>query len=97
MVESYHRTILDVLGSNVVPSVRALHLSIGTKGLSLILKNEDIVLVFVRIESDLLLFASRGIHVSMRVKVATLGVQVTKAHTRTENDICGNILHSFGV
>jgi hypothetical protein len=97
MVESYHRTILDVLGSNIVPSVRALNLSKGTKGLGLVLKDEDIVLVFVRIESDLLLFASRGIHMGMGVKVATLGVQVTKAHTRTENNVCRNILHPLGV
>jgi hypothetical protein len=81
----------------VVPSIRSLDLSIGTQRLCLVLHDENIVLILVRVEGDLLLLATGGIHVVVRVQIATLGVVVTKADTRAKGNIGRDVLHTLGV
>lgn len=49
MVKFDNGTILNVIRCNIVPSIRALHLPMRAKGLSLILHDKDIVLIFMRI------------------------------------------------
>lgn len=49
------------------------------------------------IKGDLLLLATGGVHVAVRVEVTALGVVVAERDTRSEYDICGYILHALAV
>lgn len=97
VVESDHRAILNGTSSLVVPSKGTLNLAVGAQGLSLVLHNEDVVLILVRVKGDLLLLTTGGVHVVVRVQVATLGVVVTEGDTRAERHISRNILHALGI
>jgi len=97
VVQTNDRSIFDVAGGQVIPSIRALDLSVGAQRLSLILHDEEVVVILVGVESDLLLLAASRVHVVVGVQVTTLGVKVTNADSRTERNIGGNVLHALGV
>merc|ERR1719487_2172353 len=65
--------------------------------LGLVLDNEDVVLVLVRIKSDLLLLGARGVHVHVAVQVSALSVVVAEGNARTKRDICRDICHALVV
>uniref|UniRef100_A0A1Y1KHV6 Uncharacterized protein n=1 Tax=Photinus pyralis TaxID=7054 RepID=A0A1Y1KHV6_PHOPY len=82
----------------VVPDMGAVEgLAINTKGLRLVLKKPDVVFILVRVQGDLLLLATSGIHEWVRVQIAALSVDVTDAHAASKSDISGNIIHSLVV
>jgi hypothetical protein len=97
VVQANDGSILDVASGHVIPGKWALNFTVGTKRLSLVLHDENVVLILVGVESDLLLLAASGVHVVVRVQVATLGVMVAKANSRTKGNIGSNILHTLGV
>lgn len=87
----------------VVPCERACNAGVSRRidspvdWLSLVLSDEDVVLVLVGIEGDLLLLASCRVHVCMRVEVSSLGVVMAQTDARAKSHICGHICHSLGV
>lgn len=103
VVETDERTVRDPFRVEAIPSVRSgdggvsgrIHSPIDR--LRLVLNEEDIVLIFVRVESDLLLLATSRVHVRVGVQVATLGVVVTETDARAKSHVCGDIGHSLGV
>lgn len=97
MVQPDNGAVFDVIRGDVIPGKRTLHFAVGTQGLGLVFEDKNVVLVLVRIESDLLLLTSGGVHVVVRVKVATLSVKVTDADARAEDHIGRDILHRLGV
>jgi hypothetical protein len=99
VVESENSSVLDVLGlGKSVPGMGTVdRLAIDAEGLSLVLQEPDVVVVLVRIQSDLLLLAAGGVHERVRVKVTTLGVDMTNGDTAAHDDIGGDILHSLVV
>ena len=97
MVKLNNGAVFDVTRSEIVPSIRTLDLSIGAERLRLVLKQKNVVLIFVGVQGDLLLLASSGIHMEVGVKVATLSVEMTEADAGAKGDVGGNILHGFGV
>ena len=86
------RVGLEVPGASAVD-----RLSVYAEGLSLVLQEPDVVVILVRVECDLLLLASSGVHEGVRVNVAALGVDVANRYAATKDDIGGHILHSLGV
>ena len=61
-----------------VPSVRAIHrLTVDTKRLGHVLKEPQVVLIFVRVEGNLLLQAAGGVHKVVRVQIASLGIMMS--------------------
>lgn len=99
VVESENSTVLDVLWlGKSVPGIGTVdRLAIDTEGLSLVLQEPDVVVVLVRIQSDLLLLAAGRVHERVRVKVTALGVNVTDGDTAAHDDIGGDVLHSLVV
>lgn len=97
MVEPNKRAIVNVVGGEVIPRKWALHLAVGTKWLGLVLDNENVVFVLVRVQCNLLLLASSGKHVRVGMKVATVGVKMTQADSRTKRNISRDIVHRLGV
>lgn len=93
--QAKHGAVLDVLGlRQVVPSVGSVDgLAVNTEGLGLVLEKPDVVLVLVRVQSNLLLLATGRVHEGVRVQVSALGVDVTNGYTATHEDIGG---HVFG-
>jgi hypothetical protein len=63
----------------------------------LILKDPDVIFVLVGVKSDLLLLATSGIHVVVRVEISALGVVMAKGDTATEGNVNWDILHALGV
>jgi hypothetical protein len=51
----------------------------------------------VGVQSNLLLLASGGIHVVVRVQVATLRVVVPERDPAAKSDICWHVMHGLGV
>lgn len=99
VVKANDITILDKdrLGK-VVPGLSSVDLlAVDSKRLGLVLKEPKVVLVLMGIESDLLLFATGGVHEGVRVQVAALCVGVSDADTATKSDVGGHILHTLGV
>lgn len=97
VIQPDHSPVFYILCGDVVPGQGALHCSVGTKRLSLVLKDENVVLILVGVERYLLLLASRGVHVIVRMKIASLGVEVTDADARSKCNIGGNVLHPLRV
>lgn len=99
MEEAEDAAMLDVLGLRKgVPGRGTVDgLAINAKGLSLVLEQPDVVVVLVRVESDLLLLAARGVHEGVGVEVATSGVDMTNANAAAHDDIGRDILHALAV
>lgn len=99
MVQSKNSPIGDVTGlREEVPGVGTVDgLAIRAQWLSLILEEPQIVLILVRIQGNLLLLATGGVHQRVGVKVATLGINVTNADLAAHHNICGNAGHSLAV
>jgi hypothetical protein len=99
VVQTENRAILDILRfRQVVPSKGSIDgLTIGAEGLGLVLEKPNVVVVFVRVESNLLLLAASGVHERMRVQVTTLGIDVTNGNAAAHHDISGDILGGLAV
>jgi hypothetical protein len=101
VIQSDYRAVLDVVRTNIVPGLGACQVRSGVvfghDWQSLVLHDPDVVLILVRVEGDLLLLASGGVHVAMRVEITTLRVPVTKRDAASERDVGWNILHTLGV
>lgn len=63
----------------------------------MVLEKPDVVVILVRVQGDLLLLATSGVHERVRVKITTLGVNVTDADTAAEHDVGRDILHALVV
>lgn len=99
VVQSDSSAVLEVRKlSEAVPGVGSVDgKSVNIEGLSLVLEQPNVVLVLVRVESDLLLLTSSGVHQSVRVKISSLSVDVADGNTATKENIGGNILHALAV
>lgn len=98
MVQSNDSTILEELGRDVAPCSRTSDSDIVcSHGLSLVFEKEDVVFVLVRVQGDLLLLAAPGIHVSMRMQIAALGIVMSNADFAAVVNIGWHILHSLRV
>ena len=97
MVEPDNRTIVNMVSGEVIPRKWAFHLAVGAKWLGLVLDNEKVVFILVRVQSNLLLLASSGKHVWVGMKVATVGVQMTQTDSRAKRNISRDIMHRLGV
>lgn len=100
VVESENGAVLNGNGAigELVPGVSAIDwVAIDAQGLSLVFEEPDVVLIFVRVQGDLLLLASSRIHERMGVQVATLSVDVTDGDATAKSDIGRNVLHAFAV
>ena len=103
VVEADEGAVEDVVGGDGVPGEGAGEggvaggVSAPVDGLGLVLDEPDVVLVFVRVEGDLLLVASRGVHVGVGVQVAALRVVVAEGNARAEGDFGGDVRHAFAV
>lgn len=101
VVKTNDTAINDPLRVVVVPRKRSgdARVSGGIGGpvdrLSLVLGDENVVLILVRVQSDLLLLTTCRVHVCVRVKVSSLSVVVAQTDTRTKSHICGHICHSL--
>ena len=51
----------------------------------------------MRVEGDLLLLATSGVHQRVGVQVSSLRVDVADGHSAAQNDVGGDILHLLGV
>ncbi len=97
MVHSDNVAVFNVF-CQVAPCLRASHSDIvRCNRLSLVLEEEDIVLVLVRVQSDLLLFTTGGIHVRMRVEVSTLSVVMSEGHLTAKEHVRWSISHALVV
>jgi hypothetical protein len=65
------------------------------KGLCHVFKEPNVVLVLMRIKSDLLLFAASWVHEVVRVQISSLGVVMPDTDSAAECYIDWNILHGF--
>jgi hypothetical protein len=103
VIQADDRSINDPLGIELIPCHRSSHGGVSSRiggpidRLRLVLNEEDIVLILMRVESNLLLLAASGVHVLMGVEVAALGVVVAEADTRTESDVSWDISHALSV
>lgn len=97
MVKPDHCAVFDVTGSDVIPSQRSLHFTVGAKRLGRVLENKEVVFVLVGIQRDLLLSTAGGEHVRVRMQVASLSVQMTEADAGTKSNISRNISHGLGI
>ena len=99
MVETENSTILDIGGlGQVIPSASSVNgLAIDTKRLSLVFQEPNVVVVLVGIESDLLLLGTSGVHQGVRMKIASLGVDVPDSNTATQKNVGRDILHTLRV
>lgn len=99
VVQAQNSTVLDVLWlGQVVPSISAVDgFAVNSEGLCLVLEKPNIVLVLVGVEGDLLLLAAGRVHQGVRVKVASLSVDVANGDLAAENHIGRDILHLLGV
>ena len=62
-----------------------------------ILHEKHVVLILVGVKSDLLLVAAGGVHVRVRMEIATLGVVVANADARSKGNVGWDISHTLGV
>lgn len=97
MIQPDRSSVFNKLCRQIVPRIWTLHLTVRTERLSLVLYNKQIVLIFVRIECNLLLLASTGIHVTVRMKIAPLCVVVADGNSGAKHDVSRDILHTLGV
>lgn len=68
-----------------------------TNGVGLIFNNPHIVLVFVRVQSDLLLLGAGRVHMTVRMEVSTLGVVMSDGDAGAVCDVRGNTVHALRV
>lgn len=81
-----------------IPGMRAIDwLTVHVKRLRHVLKEPQVVLVLVWVESDLLLLTPGGVHKIVRVQVTSLSVVVSNGDSAAKYNIDWNILHGFGV
>ena len=81
-----------------IPRKRPIYwLALDVERLRDILNEPDVVLVFMGVEGDLLLLASRWIHQVVGVQVPPLSVVMSDADSASESDINRDILHAFRV
>ncbi|THW59526.1 hypothetical protein D6D20_06439 [Aureobasidium pullulans] len=98
VVELEDGAIFDQGRFDAVPCPRGRNVgTVNVDGLSLVLEEPNVVLILMGVESDLLLLAASGVHVAVRVQVASLSVVMTDRDTAAESDICGNVLHTLAV
>lgn len=99
MVEAEDAAIDDVVYLwQLVPCVSSVDwLAVNTKGLSLVLQDPNVVVVLVGVQGNLLLQASGGVHEGVRVKIATLSVDMADADSASHDDIGGDISHALAV
>ena len=101
MIQSDDSAVLDVVRAKSVPGLGASQVRSGVvfghDRQSLVLHDPDVVLILVWVEGDLLLLASGGVHVAVRVKITTLCVPVTQRDAASECNVGWNILHTLGV
>lgn len=98
MVETNDGSIFHVARVNSVPGHGSLDVfAVDVERLGLVLKEPDVVLILVGVQGDLLLLATGGVHVAVRVEVTTLSVVMTERNTRTESDISSDTLHALAV
>lgn len=65
--------------------------------LRLVLQEKHVVLVLVRVQSNLLLLGSSRVHERMGVEVATLGVDVADSHSAAHEDVNRDVTHALRV
>lgn len=101
VVQPDDTTILNIDGAKVIPSLGASEVRASVilrhDRQGLVLHDPDVVLVLVRVEGDLLLLATGGVHVAVGMEITTLRVPVTKRDTASVSDIRWYILHALGV
>lgn len=99
VVQSDGSAVLEVRKlTEVVPGLGSVDgESVDIEGLSLVLDQPNVVLVLVGVESDLLLLTSSGVHQGVRVKIASLSVDVADRNAATKENISSNILHALAV
>lgn len=85
----------DVLCSDVIPGPWSGDLAIWSKRLSLVLENEDVVVVLVGVKCDLLLLASAWVHVAVRVEVTSLCIVVSDRYPGAKDNIDRSITHTL--
>lgn len=95
VVEPDGAAVNDVFGSDVIPGPWSRDLAIWSERLSLVLENEDVVVVLVGVKGDLLLLASAGVHVAVRVEVTSLSIVVSDRYPRAKDNIDGSITHAL--
>jgi hypothetical protein len=101
VVEPDDTAILDIVGAKIIPSLGAGQVRacvvLRHDRQSLILHDPDVVLILVGVQSDLLLLATGGVHVAVRVKVTALCVPVAERNAAAVCNIGWNVLHALGV
>ena len=103
MVQAEDRSVNNPFRVELVPGHRSGNRSVAGRvnspvdRLSLVFQQEHVVLVLVGIEGDLLLLATSGVHVLMRVQVATLSVVVAETDTCAKCNIGGHVSHGLCV
>jgi hypothetical protein len=79
-----------------VPGMSAIYwLSHDIQRLCHVFKEPDVVLVLMRIESNLLLFAASRIHEVVRVQISPLGIMMPDTDATAKCYVDWNILHGF--
>jgi hypothetical protein len=99
VVKTKNSTVLDVdrLGEGV-PGIGTIDgLTVNAKRLGLVFKKPDVVVILMRIQCNLLLLATGGVHKRVRVKVATLCIDMADSDTAAHHNVGGDILHSLVV
>lgn len=66
-------------------------------GVCLVLHDPEVVLVLVRVKSDLLLLASSRVHMIVGVEITTLGVPMPNANPGAKGDVGRGISHRLAV
>jgi hypothetical protein len=103
VVQTDDRSVNNPLRVKLIPCHRSSDGGVASRidgpvdWLCLVLNKEHIVLILVRVEGDLLLLATSGVHVLMGVKVTALSVVVAKADTCAKSDISRDISHTLSV
>ena len=98
VVEPKDHLVLDeVERRESIPSLWTVDGAIETFGLGLILEQPYVVVVLVRVQGDLLLLASGGVHMVMGMQIAALGVVVSEGDPAAKRHVNGHVLHRFRV
>lgn len=98
MIEPDYCTILNVSWFYCIPGVGSVDsLSIDSQGLGTVLKQPNVVLIFVRVKCNLLLLAPSWIHVIVGMKITPLSIVVAKGDSAAHYDIHWNILHGLRI
>ena len=99
VVKTNNGTVLDVNRLRKgIPGLGTVDgLAVNSKGLGLVFKKPDIVVILVRVQCNLLLLAASRVHKRVRVQIATLGIDMADSDTAAHHDVGGNVLHSLVV